>query len=203
MKVGHRQDTGRLSAETLRCEDTGSRPPINHPCCRSPHRQYTGRLSAAQKRWQPTTTVPPMRTAPLGGASASQAVDGRGDLERGYRADSYLKVDAHTRAVRFLPPTLKTGKRKRKRTLRDRARERRRKRPSDRGYGNHHQQLRKRLTPLVASGAVRCARCGKPIVPGEPWDLGHDDHDRSRYSGPEHARCNRATSSRRRHSRKW
>jgi hypothetical protein len=73
-------------------------------------------------------------------------------------------------------------------------------RPSsaDRGYGGAHEAARKRLLPLVLAGGVRCARCGEPIVPGEPWDLGHNDYDRSQYSGPEHARCNRATASRRR-----
>src|SRR5215207_10927405 len=28
-----------------------------------------------------------------------------------------------------------------------------------------------------------------PITPDEPWDLGHVDHDRSRYAGPEHRKC--------------
>jgi hypothetical protein len=56
--------------------------------------------------------------------------------------------------------------------------------------------MRRRLEPLVAAGMVRCARCGELIVPGEPWDLGHDDGDRRFYTGPEHRACNRATSGR-------
>jgi len=76
-----------------------------------------------------------------------------------------------------------------------------------RGYGHEHQQRRERLAPKVATGTVRCARCGELIAAGERWDLGHDDHDRSRYTGPEHARCNRATAAHdrepRRTSRRW
>jgi hypothetical protein len=34
---------------------------------------------------------------------------------------------------------------------------------------------------LVTAGGVVGARCERPIVPGEPWDLGHDDYDRSVY----------------------
>ncbi|MGE3140566.1 MAG: hypothetical protein AB7I08_02770 [Thermoleophilia bacterium] len=66
-----------------------------------------------------------------------------------------------------------------------------------RGYGWVHQQVRARWAVSVATGRVCCARCGLPIEPGEPWDLGHDDHDRTRYSGPEHRACNRATAGRR------
>jgi hypothetical protein len=83
---------------------------------------------------------------------------------------------------------------------------------AQRGYGALHQRHRRMLAPLVAAGAANCARCGKPITPGQEWDLGHEDEDRSRYSGPEHrhsADCpeggNRATAGRRRRntSRRW
>ena len=43
---------------------------------------------------------------------------------------------------------------------------------------------------------------GDRIVPGQPWDLGHDDIDRSRCTGPEHAACNRAAAARKGHARK-
>ena len=62
-----------------------------------------------------------------------------------------------------------------------------------RGYGSRHKRLRKSWAPKVRAGKVNCARCGLLIGPGQPWDLGHDDDDRSLYSGPEHRRCNRAT----------
>jgi hypothetical protein len=59
----------------------------------------------------------------------------------------------------------------------------------------------------VNSGGVDCWRCGERIEVGEAWDLGHDDVDRSRWRGPEHARCNRAAAARRRNrarpSRAW
>jgi hypothetical protein len=64
------------------------------------------------------------------------------------------------------------------------------------GYDRRHHHLRKQLAPIVATGRVTCWRCGKPITPTQPWDLGHDDQDRRIYRGPEHARCNRATSGR-------
>lgn len=76
-----------------------------------------------------------------------------------------------------------------------------------RGYGAAHQKLRARWAPIVAAGLAYCARCRQRIAPDAPWDLGHVDGDRTRYSGPEHRRCNRATASRqrtrRRQSRAW
>jgi hypothetical protein len=76
---------------------------------------------------------------------------------------------------------------------------------SARGYGWSHQKLRKQVAQVVEAGAARCARCGGAIMPGEFWDLGHHDLDRSQYTGPEHRRCNRATAGRRKRwvSRVW
>lgn len=65
-----------------------------------------------------------------------------------------------------------------------------------RGYGKDHEAERARWTPLVATGNVKCWRCGDYIEAGAAWDLGHDDQDRSKYRGPEHVGCNRATSGR-------
>ncbi|MER7164510.1 hypothetical protein ABT336_00305 [Micromonospora sp. NPDC000207] len=69
---------------------------------------------------------------------------------------------------------------------------------SARGYGHHHQKLRDRWRPKVDAGLVDCARptCGKPILPGQEWQLGHDDNDRSRYHGPEHRYCNESAGGR-------
>jgi hypothetical protein len=71
--------------------------------------------------------------------------------------------------------------------------EHRPKRPSaaSRGYGSRHRKLRARWAARVAAGGVACARCGRLIEPGEPFDLGHSDEDRSQYVGPEHRACNR------------
>ena len=72
-----------------------------------------------------------------------------------------------------------------------------------RGYGAEHDARRRALAPFVAGGLATCARCGEIIEPGTAWDLGHDDLDRSRWTGPEHASCNRAAPNRLMVSREW
>lgn len=59
-----------------------------------------------------------------------------------------------------------------------------------RGYGADHQRERAKWKPRVQRGDVDCARCGEPIEPDDHWDLGHTD-DRTGWTGPEHASCNR------------
>jgi hypothetical protein len=75
-----------------------------------------------------------------------------------------------------------------------RAQERARGTRTARGYGPQHVALRAQWAPLVATGLVQCHRPGCPyLIPADaPWDLGHNDTDRSRYQGPEHRACNRA-----------
>ena len=94
------------------------------------------------------------------------------------------------------------------------AKERVRAKTSLRGYGARHQWIRRALEPLVRAGLATCARCQRRILPGEPWDLDHDDDDplQRRYLGPSHRRCNRAVVTHfkealipetQRHSRDW
>jgi hypothetical protein len=67
------------------------------------------------------------------------------------------------------------------------------------GYGHTHQQLREQWAPIVATGTVVCTRYDHPqfprctglIHPGDQWELGHNDQDKSIYTGPEHLTCNR------------
>lgn len=74
---------------------------------------------------------------------------------------------------------------------------------SQRGYPGDHNRRRRELKPFVDAGLAVCWRCRERILAGEPWDLGHDDLDRSIYRGPEHRRCNRATKSVRVVSQRW
>lgn len=67
---------------------------------------------------------------------------------------------------------------------------------SARGYDYSHQKLRREWKPKVEGGAVMCGRCKQLIHPQSEWDLGHDDGDRTKYTGPEHLACNRATAGR-------
>ena len=67
----------------------------------------------------------------------------------------------------------------------------------ERGYGAAHQATRAAYQARMDAGeTIRCWRCTEPIIYGEPWDLGHDDHDRSITHGPEHAHCNRSAAGR-------
>lgn len=67
---------------------------------------------------------------------------------------------------------------------------------AQRGYGAGHQRERARWAKEVEAGRAICWRCRRPIQPGSPWDLGHDDHDRTQYRGPEHRACNRGAGAR-------
>lgn len=60
-------------------------------------------------------------------------------------------------------------------------------------YGKDHQAERLTWTPAVNAGTVTCWRCGLPIIPGTPWDLGHRG---TRPKAPEHAHCNRSAPNR-------
>jgi hypothetical protein len=54
------------------------------------------------------------------------------------------------------------------------------------------------FAPRVAAGLEFCARCGRPIMAGERWDLGHVDGGGPRdWSGAEHLKCNRGAPGRR------
>jgi hypothetical protein len=77
---------------------------------------------------------------------------------------------------------------------------------AERGYGAEHVAERARWKPLVDAGQVDCWRCGlwidpRPLVNRDgkrrsSWQLGHDDHDRTIYRGPEHVACNEAAGAR-------
>jgi hypothetical protein len=77
-----------------------------------------------------------------------------------------------------------------------RAAERARGTRQQRGYDKAHDSLREDWRPKVERGGVHCmARvCVMParlILLGQAWDLGHTE-DRTKWTGPEHAKCNRS-----------
>lgn len=77
-----------------------------------------------------------------------------------------------------------------------RAKDRARGTRQERGYGADHDHLRADYQRRMNRGErFACWRCGEDIDP-EHWHLGHDDHDRSIYRGPECPPCNLATSGR-------
>jgi len=66
-----------------------------------------------------------------------------------------------------------------------------------RGYDRQHRSRRADVADDVLAGRAICWRCGQTIETDEPWDLGHDDVDRSITRGPEHRdRCNRSAAGR-------
>jgi hypothetical protein len=69
-------------------------------------------------------------------------------------------------------------------------------RTTARGYGTAHKKERFRWIPLVATGMVPCAFCGKHIRPGQSWHLAHANiegaHAAGLYSGPMQSACNQA-----------
>ena len=77
-----------------------------------------------------------------------------------------------------------------------RAKDRQRGTRQARGYGATHDRLRAHYQGRMDRGETfDCWRCGGPIDP-KLWHLGHDDHDRAKYRGPECVPCNTATSGR-------
>lgn len=77
-----------------------------------------------------------------------------------------------------------------------RERERTRGTRQARGYDAPHDRLRAAYQRRMDAGEhFSCWRCSRPIDPTS-WHLGHDDHDRSAYRGPECVPCNTATAGR-------
>ena len=68
---------------------------------------------------------------------------------------------------------------------------------AERGYNAAHQA--KRAALLATAYGQPCARCGLPMLPGQPLDLDHTD-DRAGYRGMSHQACNRAAGGRKRAS---
>jgi len=66
----------------------------------------------------------------------------------------------------------------------------------NRKYDTLHRRRRQIAEVAVLKGEAVCWRCGKPIAPDEPWELGHDEEG-ERHMGPEHRFCNRSEAGRR------
>lgn len=66
--------------------------------------------------------------------------------------------------------------------------------------GHLSRRERARHAPAVAAGAAVCCRCGRPILPGTPWQADHWpvplEHGGTQTQ-PAHARCNMAAGGRR------
>lgn len=70
-----------------------------------------------------------------------------------------------------------------------------------RGYTKHHDALRAHWQHRMDTGEqVHCWRpnCGQVIDPNN-WHLGHDDHNRTIYRGPECPLCNLQAAGKARH----
>jgi hypothetical protein len=61
--------------------------------------------------------------------------------------------------------------------------------PTQRGYGASFQAERRQWKAMLDTEPWPCARCGRPIQPGEPFHLDHSD-DRSGLLGPSCPKCN-------------
>jgi hypothetical protein len=82
-----------------------------------------------------------------------------------------------------------------------RERDRARGTKAERGYGPVFQRTRRMWVQRIALGGVECVRCGKPITSADPFDLDHDDNDRSIIRGPACPSCNRSAGGRLSHRR--
>lgn len=74
-----------------------------------------------------------------------------------------------------------------------------------RGYTSQHDRLRERWRPKVEACTVHChatvcIESARLILPGQSWDLGHTE-DRTGWTGPEHASCNRSAGGKASHAR--
>ena len=79
-----------------------------------------------------------------------------------------------------------------------------RKKIRNRKYGlASHKRAKREFAAIVRAGFGICARCGEPIAPDEPFDVGHDDVYPDITVGPEHRSCNRGAPHRNVTSRKW